>query len=285
MKREKTILSTAVILLLMALLGIGYFYSANKSITSILNKERLNAEKALSEKLELDKEIELFKNRVNALSGQNAEMDKMLAQTNQKLSEKENQLRRIYRENGNIKELKKQVAELNQMKKDFDAQVLSLNEMIKSLNKEKNALNQTIASLQNENKQLATNLDILSSMSSDNFLVETTRKKDKLTVMAKRTRKMTVSFNVPNNVSENISFRIIKPDGSKVDGKDNGVAYRVVNPEEGLTASTSAVLETVKVSRKIEMTYQPKDKQKPGIYKIEMYNGDKYIGACNVKLR
>ena len=26
-------------------------------------------------------------------------------------------------------------------------------------------------------------------------------------------------------------------------------------------------------------------RNKPGIYKIEMYNGEKYIGACNVKLR
>lgn len=285
MKREKSIITAAVILLLAAILGIGYFYSANKSITSILNKERLYGEKTLSEKLALEKDIEAFKTKINAMSGKNDELDKMLAATNQKLSDKENEIRRIYRENGNIKALKKEIAELTQLKKDFELQAASLNEMIKSLNKEKMALNETIAALQSENKQLAANLDILSSMTSDNFLVETTKKKDKLTVMAKRARKMTVSFNVPNNVSENISFKIIKPDGSKVDGKENGIAYRVVNPEEGMTASTSAVIETVKVSKKIEMTYQPKEKQKPGIYKIEMYNGDKYIGACNVKLR
>lgn len=285
MKREKSIITAAVILLLAAILGIGYFYSANKSITSILNKERLYGEKTLSEKLALEKDIDAFKTKINAMSGKNDELDKMLAATNQKLSDKENEIRRIYRENGNIKALKKEIAELTQLKKDFELQAASLNEMIKSLNKEKMALNETIAALQSENKQLAANLDILSSMTSDNFLVETTKKKGKLTVMAKRARKMTVSFNVPNNVSENISFKIIKPDGSKVDGKENGVAYRVVNPEEGLTASTSAVIETVKVSKKIEMTYQPKEKQKPGIYKIEMYDGDKYIGACNVKLR
>jgi hypothetical protein len=157
--------------------------------------------------------------------------------------------------------------------------------MIKSLNKEKMALNQTISSLQSENKQLASNLEVLSSMTSDNFLVETTKRKGKLTVMAKKAKKMTVSFNVPNNLSENITFQIVQPDGKKVDGKDNGIAYRVVNPEEGLMASTSNGIETIKVARKIEMTYQPKAKQKPGLYKIEMYNGDKYIGACNVKLR
>ena len=65
------------------------------------------------------------------------------------------------------------------MKKDFESQVLALNETIQKLNAEKDALNQTIASLQGENKQLATNLDILSSMTGDNYLVETTKRKDR----------------------------------------------------------------------------------------------------------
>jgi hypothetical protein len=41
----------------------------------------------------------------------------------------------------------------------------------------------------------------------------------------------------------------------------------------------------IKVSRKIEMTYEPKEKQKPGLYQIEMYNVEKYVGTINVKLR
>jgi hypothetical protein len=92
-----------------------------------------------------------------------------------------------------------------------------------------------------------------------------------------------MSFNVPENMVENISFKLTKPDRSQVDGKGNGIAYRITNEDEGLTASLSGGV--IKVSKKIEMTYEPKEKQKPGIYKIEMYNGDKYIGACNVKLR
>lgn len=285
MKRENSIIAAAVILLLMALLGIGYFYSAHRSVTAILNKERLESEKMLSEKLTLEKDIDSFKSRINDLSGQNAGLDKMLAEVNQQLSEKQNQIRRMQHENGNLKELKKQVAELQQMKKEFESQVRSLNEMIMALNKEKNTLNQTIASLEAQNKQLAANLEILSSVTSDNFLVETTRKNNKLTVMAKRARKMAISFSVPNNLSENLSFKIIRPDGSKVEGNDKNVAYRVLNPEEGLTASTGNTLETIKVDRKIEMTWHPEQKQKPGIYKIEMYNVGKYIGSCNIRLR
>jgi predicted nucleic acid-binding Zn-ribbon protein len=281
--KENRITAGVVVLLIMALIATGIYYSSNKSLTKNLNSEKLKSEMMLSEKLALQKEIDTFKNRINSLSGKNAELDKLLAETSLKLSEKEAQLNRIARENGNIKQLKKQLAEVEQMKKDFDSQVLALNEEIQKLNKEKDVLNNMIASLQEENKQLATNLEILSSMTADNFLVETTKKKDRLTVVARRAKKIAVTFKVPDNIVEDISFKIVKPDGKVVEGKGNGIAYRVVNGDEGLMASNSGG--AIKVSRKIEMTYEPKEKQKPGLYQIEMYNVEKYVGTINVKLR
>lgn len=287
--REKRITVIAAFILVAALIGTGLFYSANKSTTKDLNNEKLKSEMILSEKLALQKEIETFRSQINSLSGKNSELNNLLAETNKKLSEKEAQLSRIVRENGNIKSLKKELGDLIQMKKEFEGQVLALNESIRKLNSEKDALNQKIASLQEENKQLASNLEILSSMTADNYLVETTKKmwlkpnSEKLTVMAKRTKKITVSFKVPENIVEDISFKIIKPDGKTVEGKDNGVACQILNEDEGLMASINGG--AIKVSKKIEMTYEPKEKQKPGLYQIEMYNGEKYIGTCNVKLR
>jgi len=282
-QRERRITAIAVIILIAGLISTGIFYTVNRSQSKNLNDEKLKSEMMLSEKLALQKEIETFRNQINSLSGKNSELDKLLAETSKKLSEKEAQLSRVVRENGNIKTLKKELADLNKMKKDFESQVLTLNESIRKLNSEKDALNQTIASLQEENKQLAANYEILNSMTADNYLVETTKKKDRLTVVAKRTKKITVSFKVPENIIEDISFKIIKPDGKTVEGKDNGVACRIVNEDEGLTASINGG--AIKVSKKIEMTYEPKEKQKPGLYQIEMYNGEKYIGTCNVKLR
>ncbi len=282
-QRERRITAIAVIILIAGLISTGIFYTVNRSQSKNLNDEKLKSEMMLSEKLALQKEIESFKTQVNSLTGKNTELDKLLAETSQKLIEKEAQLSRVVRENGNIKTLKKELADLNQMKKDFESQVLALNESIRKLNSEKDALNQTIASLKEENKQLAANYEILNSMTADNYLVETTKRKDRLTVVARRTKKITVSFKVPENIVEDISFKIIKPDGKIVEGKDNGVACRILNEDEGLVASINGG--AIKVSKKIEMTYEPKEKQKPGLYQIEMYNGEKYIGTCNVKLR
>ncbi len=282
-QRERRITAIAVIILIAGLISTGIFYTVNRSQLKNLNDEKLKSEMMLSEKLALQKEIESFKTQINSLSGKNTELDKLLAETSQKLSEKEAQFNKIVRENGNIKKLKGELAELTQLKKDFDNQVSQLNETIQKLNSEKDALNETIASLQKENQQLATNLEILSSMRADNYLVETNKRNDRLTVVAKRTKKMIVTFIVPEKMIENISFKLTKPDGTQIDGKDNGIAYKVVNSDEGLTASITGG--AIKVSKKIEMTYEPKVKQKAGIYKIEMYNDGNYIGACNVKLR
>lgn len=276
--------STAgLVIILMSILGTAFFYSANNSLTKNLNEEKLKTEMILSEKLKLQKEIINFRTEIKALEGKNSEIDKILGETSKKLIKKESEVDKMVHENGNLKNLKKQLAELVQMKKVFEGQIVVFNETIQKLNLEKIDKDAIIASLQNENKQLASNLDILSSMTADNYLVETTKRKDKLTIIAKRAKKMSVSFKVPENVVEKISFKVTKPDGTSVEGKDNGVAYRVLNNDDNLLASLSK--EEIKVSKKIEMTYEPKEKLKSGIYKIEMYNGEKYIGSCNVKLR
>lgn len=281
--KSKAIIATAVVLLLVTLIGTAFFYNSSQSMEKSLNNEKLKSENILSEKLSLQREIADFKTQISELQGKNSELDKVLAETSKKLGEKEAMANSLIRENGNIKMLKKQLSELNKMKKDFENQVTVLNETIQNMSSEKTILNQTIASLQKENKELAANLDIISSMTADNYLIESNRKNGKLTVMSKRTKKMAVSFKVPENIVENISFKITKPDGITIEGKDKGIAYTVSSNGDELLASIST--DEIKVSKKIEMTYEPKEKLKPGVYKVEMFNGKKYIGACNVKLR
>lgn len=282
-KKETLIAAGSIIFMLMSLVGTGIFYNANKSLKKSLDMEVLNSEMILSEKLQFQKEIDGFRVKIKELMGKNKDLDKILAETTRKLNEKEEALNLIVRENGNIKSLKKQMAELTQMKKDMESQMLSLNESVQKLTKDKEMLNKTILALQDENKMLSENLAILSSVTTDNFLVEATKgKKEKLTVKANRTNKIAVSFKVPSNMVEKVSFKILKPDGILVEGNDKGIAMRIVN-NETLLASRSTDL--IEISKKIEMTYSPKSKLKPGIYTIEMYNGEKYIGSCNLKLR
>jgi myosin heavy subunit len=282
-KNEKLIITGSLVFLFLSLASVGFYYTSNKSLAKNLNNEKLRSEMILSEKVSLDKEILNFKNQLSALKGTNNELDQVIAQISQKLKEKETELSNIKRENGSIKSLKKQLDEISKLNKDLDGQVASLNESVKKLNSEKETLNETIASLKAENQELAENNKIMSSLKADNYLVQTTRGKNKLTVKARRTNKIAVSLKVPANMIENLQFTIIKPNGMKVKGNDKGMAVRTIDDDDQLMVSIYN--DEIKVSKNIEFSYTPKEKLKPGTYKIEMYNGEKYIGSCNVKLR
>jgi chromosome segregation ATPase len=289
-KKERVIATVAVLFLFVSLIGTGVMFKNNRSLSNQIKNEKLNSEVLLQNKILLLNEVDQFNNQINSLLGKNAELDQILSETSQKLSQKENEINKIVRENANIKMLKQQLSELNKMKSEFESQLVALNGTISKLNSEKEAMNKSLALLQEENKQLSTNLAILSAMTADNYLVETTkrknliRKSEQLTVVGKRARKMAVSFKIPENVAESISFKVTKPDGKQVEGKEQGITHHVIeNEDDILMASESS--DVIKVSKKIEMVYQPKEKLKAGIYKIEMYNGKSYIGSCNVKLR
>ncbi len=282
-KNEKLILTGSLVFLFLSLGGFGYFFVSSKKLTNNLNNEKLRSELILSEKVSLDKEILNLKNQLSALKGTNSELDQIIAQTSQRLSEKEAELSKIKRENGNIKSLKKQLDEIGKLKKDLDTQIAALNESVKKLNSEKDDLSKTIAALKAENQELAENNRIMSSLKADNYLVQSTRGKNKLTVKARRTNKISVSLKVPANMVENLNFNIIKPNGVKVKGSDKGLAIKTIDDDDQLLVSLYN--DEIKVSKSIEFSYTPKEKLKPGVYKIEMYNGEKYIGSCNVKLR
>ena len=91
-KSGKRITTIAVLILIAALIGTG-LYSANRSITKGLNN-KLKSELMLSKSLPFRKKLK-FRNQINSLTSKNADLDKLLAETSQKLSEKEAQLNRM----------------------------------------------------------------------------------------------------------------------------------------------------------------------------------------------
>lgn len=271
------------VLLIASLIGTGSLYLSNQSIKNNLKEERLKNELMLSEKLSLNKAIQDYNFKINTLINTNEELENRIEKTTKELAIKEAEATKLSRENNKVKSLKKQLAELNTLKKENETKILALKETINKLKSDNEFLNQSLTALTTENRQLAANLELLSSITADNYLMETTKRTGKLTVVAKRTKKLAINFKVPENVVESISFKLTKPDGVTIDGKSKDLAVNITNYNEILYANNSK--DEIKVSKKIEMTYQPKEKLKAGIYKVEIYNKDKYIGTCNVKLR
>jgi DNA repair exonuclease SbcCD ATPase subunit len=271
------------IIMFSALVSIVTLYLNNNFLQKSLSNEKITNEYLLSEKLALFKDIEDYMFNNNSLNKLNQELENNIEQINKTIEDKELEIIRLNKENGKVNKLKKELLGLNKLKKEHETKILALKETIDKLNTDNNFLNQSLASLTEENKQLAANLDLLSSITADNYLVETTRKKGKLTVVAKRTKKLGVNFKVPENMVETISFKLIKPDGNTVEGNSKDIAVNITDNNEVLYASLDKA--ELKVSKRIEMTYEPKERLKSGVYKVEIYNKERYIGSCNVKLR
>lgn len=72
MKKEKVFATRAVITLIVSLIITGFFYNSNKLLAKKLDEEKLKTEFLLSEKLALQKEVEIMKVLINLTNSQNA---------------------------------------------------------------------------------------------------------------------------------------------------------------------------------------------------------------------
>ncbi len=288
--KEKTIAGIAAVILLSAVIASAYYISTNSSLKSGLNSERLKSESLLSEKLALDKEINQLKEDISSLSGKNAQTDKLLVEAQIQLEEKEKVMAGLRKENATTKNLKKELAEIKEMKENLLRQVEALNSQNKTLAAENQQLQKTTAQLKEEKNDLLKQIEFARAESlqkADNYQVDVLKnvKKDKLTYKAKRMKMMSVIIDVPKDLMKDISFTITTPDGKIINEKDKSLTWKKVNDTEYLLASLTPFNNDFTVTHQIKLNYTPSSKMKAGIYKIGILNSDKNIGNCRVHLK
>jgi predicted nucleic acid-binding Zn-ribbon protein len=284
-QNPKIIAGTVTFLLAITLVGLITFYEANKTLESGLNTEKLKSEKMLSEKLLLDKELVKLKQSIASLQGKNTDLDKMLNNASSKIAAKESELKKMQKENASMKNYKQQLAEVEKIKSDLESQLTSLTKSLDASNKEKESLNKMIASLQVKNKSLEDELTKVQIASLDDIRIEAF-KKSKLTVSAKKTKKLDVNFIIPANTSsDNLQFKITDPSGKLLTAKDGTIVMVELEETPMLTASSDNTV-YVKQTKQVKMEYKPKSKLKSGIYRIEILNDKNvYMGSLQVRLK
>lgn len=282
-RRNKIIAATSTALFFVALIAMMIIHDSNRSLEEMLNGAKLKNEATLSEKLSLDKEIKNYKAQLASLQGKNAELDKYLATANADLAKKEKELKAAGRSQSNAKEL----ANLRKMRADLENQVSALIAQIANLEGANSDLTQQIASLTSKNQELKSNNDLMKAFAANNYRMEASRgKSEKLTVVARKTKRLKMGFDLPQNVVENVQFKIQTPDGTVIDKQEDGLTATLMDIEDGsdLIASLEP-MGSFEVTRRIEMKYEPKKKLSKGVYTIDIYNGETYMVSCQVKLR
>lgn len=285
--KERMIAAIVTVLLVLSLIGTGLIYRSNGSLKSGLNDEKLKSESLLSEKLALAKEADKLKNDIRQWQGKSEESDRLLAEALAKVDNLEKTVSGLKKDNATAVSLKKEVAELKQIRQDLENQLASLGEQNKQKDKEIESLTAEVNTLKSKQNELNNTISDLKSNVTDDFRIESTKgKKNKLTLKANKTKKLNVSFEIPQSMSDNVKFDIVTPKGKTIKSeKDKTLSYRVIEDGRDLTASLSPYSGEFEISRRIEMIYSPENKLEPGIYKIKIYHKDLHVGSCQVKLK
>ena len=285
-KGPKILAAVATVAFFIVLIWGGMEFQSNKKLESGFNEEKLKSEKLLSEKLALTKEMEKLKADLSSFKGKNAQLDKFLNEANQKITANEKELKKIKSEKSALTALQKQHAELKGIKEKLDAEVKSLSESVATLKKENANLSGSVASLQSDKKSLTDEINRMKLASMDKIQVDAlTKKGQKLTVTAKKTKQILVAFEAPASIQNTISYKIKNPAGNMLTEK-NGTITSVFVENPIHIASTAATTGDPLPKKLVNMTYETKEKLVGGTYVIEVFGEDQiYIGSLQVKLR
>lgn len=288
-KKEKFIAGFVVALLAISMTGMVIYHQSNKTLKSGLKDEKLKSESLLSEKLALAKEIERLKADIQSWMGKSQKADRMLEEANTRIGSMEKTIAGLRRENAALASLRNELNELRQIRADLENQLAALEQTNKKNLKQLDEFRAELALVIAERDDLKFNQNQKAKVGNltDDFRLETTRGKrqQKLTVNAARTKKLAVSFEIPESMSGDVKFSIITPQGKTIKSNDPGLKSELIEDNRNLTASLSPVSGEFEISRRIEMTYTPDKKLEPGIYKIQIHQKDKKVGSVQLRLR
>jgi myosin heavy subunit len=279
------------VLLFLSLITAGYFISTKGSISKELNDEKLKSESLLSQKLQLEKDIEKFRKEIANLNGQNKDLDRMLVDAKSNLDKKEQQIRQLSKDNASIGSLRKEIANLKNLKAQYEGQMATLNsDLIKLrqdndlMRKEASEAQKMIARLQNENKKLMNDLDVAVAM-TNNSLSEAIKKNNRLTVNSRRARKIMVAFDVPQKSLSGLDFKITSPNDKIFTVKDGSISHRLILNDGNPVASLDHTMGIMEASQRVVMEYAPKTKLEKGVYTVDVLSNGKVLGRMQVKLK
>jgi chromosome segregation ATPase len=263
------------------------FFIINASLKKQLGDQKIKSEKLLSEKLKLDQSIKELKVDMSALTGKNARLDKLLGEANRKLQKKEAQIKRLIAENATVGELRAQVRELELLREQLTRDIANLNINLAQLSDDNVRLNELLTRSKNENELLTFDNTILKAMVADNYRIEALKgRHEKLTINARKTDKLLVSFDLPLDAGRNLYFKVNTPQGEEFSSRtDLSAIINIVENNDRLLASANSEAGGSIGTKRVEMIYKPNKKLTKGVYRFNVYNDNSYLGSTQLKLK
>ena len=281
--KERTVTYVGAVIIALLLISTIFAFVSNSKNKRDLNAEKLRTESLLSEKLQNEQELAKLKADFSGLQVKSDANDKLLAETNQQITDINRRIRALSGENVNLRASKKELEELQVVKDSLDKEYDKLKLNQEKLVTQNDDLQNAIKALETSKSDFIEKLRINETYDTDNFYAYGSRgKADRLVFRAK---KLNVNFEVPQSLTEAISFKVLTPSGTTISSDDKALTGTISQDERNFTASLSAVTGESEPSQQVSLNYASKKRLAPGEYKIQILCSDQNIGNCRLKLK
>jgi hypothetical protein len=284
---QKTITYAGATIIALLLLGLIFSIGNNVRSKKNLRDEKLTTKNLLSGKSKIEEELLKMKNDFSVLNQQYDTNTKLLSETNSRIAENDRKISALSGENRSLRANKKEFEDLKITKADLEKEYSLLKSDNDRLLTKTADLQSSLNSLENEKNNLAAQLEKAQMYNTDNFLVTAKRgkKTEKVVIYGSRAKKLNMAFEVPQSLTETLSFRIITPAGETINPDDKAMSWFFPLESRNFTASLSSISGEFEQSRQIVLNYAPKSKLAKGEYKIQILCDGNNIGNCRLMLK
>lgn len=294
---------TATVLLLLSTISTCWFWSKYRTLAGENAGQRDRIESLLGEKEKLDQQLDSLNAAYNFVRMENDSLQGSVARSEHIVAEKLGQLEQIRKKNTrDVKELRNQIAALQQAKAELETVVTLLRSENEQLKAENARLAGENEDLRGANTELGQQVSELSQKLEDQirktqsakfkataFRVEVERRGEKLTTRAKKVRNLNVSFDladVPEAYQGPQKLYLVIAD-------DRGTPIASANPVKATVEAPSGEVQIVAQQAKavaigptqrLSFSYKLDEKLKKGSYVAAIYCEKGLLGVSSFRL-
>ncbi|MCB0792208.1 MAG: hypothetical protein H6595_12705 [Flavobacteriales bacterium] len=276
--RSKLIAGAAIILLALSLGWNLHQQGMNHDLADDLDLQRNENVRMVREQRDAQQDLVLARTELSRQEEHAAELE---AERHRAQDEVAGLRMRIDRLQGAAAEAgrwKKDAEGLQQAKAVLEQQLMEARSGLDRMNGEKLALEARNLALKQQIDQLAADQATI-----DQSLLQAFQgRKERMTVVARRTRKVQLTMMLPPGLAGQVDYRITDPAGRTINGDDPAVSV-ITFAEPGPLLAGGEAAPTG--NDRVKLVYDPKEKLKPGLYKIEVVKGDRRLGTTYIALR
>jgi hypothetical protein len=283
----KRVAIIVAMLFIAALSSVMYLQNKNAQLGEALGGSRLVQEKLLSEKLGLERRIARSNAELTKLNMHSAHLKAQLAQRQLLLDKTEKENVRLRNTTAHLDALTRQKEDLESLVEDMKGDMLHFGRTVERLTAENRQFRSDNLALADHISKLNDNLASLQEVVINNALVQAVqgRKKEKSTVVARRTSGLKMEVDLPENMAQGLKLTVRAPDGRILGGEDGIASISEVLSDNGHLASLTLVDGRLSRAKRMRMEFIPRTKLSKGVYTLEVFRGNTSLGCTQIKLR